>query len=47
LPDARGAPHLYIYLTLLDSAFQSHRFRHRFSGCYPRRNIRLVVDVLL
>jgi len=47
LTDAQGVPHLHIYLTLLRLYQQSHRFRHRFTGSRPNRNIRLMVDVLL
>jgi len=47
LTDARGAPHLYIYLTLLGSTNRAIASGTGFSGSRPNRNIRLMVDVLL
>ena len=44
LAAAQGAPHLYIYLTLLDPINQGHRFGQALS---PDPHIRLMVDVLL
>jgi hypothetical protein len=40
----RGAPHLYIYLTLLDPTFLGSPLQGYFQ---PEPNIRLMVDVLL
>jgi hypothetical protein len=47
LMDAQGCT-AFVHLPHTFGLYQqSHRFRHRFSGSRPNRNIRLMVDVLL